>query len=121
MKNKKIVVIGVSDREHKYGFKIFRDLLQAGYNVEGVNPRGIEVLGKKLHKNLQELKYIPDMAITVVNPEITEKVVEDCKKLGIKEIWMQPGSESQAAIDKAKNYGLSVTHNACIMIQRGLW
>ncbi len=120
-KDKMIAVVGVSNREHKYGFKIFRDLIKAGYNVVGVNVRDGEVLGRKIYKSLKEIKHIPDLVVTVVPHQITEKVVDECKELGIKKIWMQPGSESEFAINKAKTYGISVTHNACIMVQTGNW
>lgn len=119
--NKKIAVIGVSNRKEKFGFKIFRDLLKAGYNAQGINPRGGEVLGQKIYRNLKELEEIPDIVITVVPKEVTEKIVDDCKELGIKEIWMQPGSSSESAIEKARLCGINPTYNACFMVQQGIW
>ena len=121
LKEKIIAVIGVSDKEEKFGFKIFRDLLNAGFNVVGVNPRDDEVLGKKIYSNLKELSNVPDLVITVVPPQITEKIIEECKELGIKEVWMQPGSDSEVAVQKARQYGISVTFNACFMVQHGIW
>ena len=121
MKEKKIVVAGVSHKPEKYGYKIFSGLLNAGFNVEGINPTNGEVAGKKIHRNLKELNEIPDLLITVVPPQVTERLVDECKNLGIKEIWMQPGSESETAINKAKNLGISVIHNACFMVGHGLW
>ncbi|RKY31265.1 MAG: hypothetical protein DRP74_05280 [Candidatus Omnitrophota bacterium] len=64
-------------------------------------------------RNLKELNYLPDLVITVTPPEITEKVVEDCKELGIKSIWMQPGSDSKEAIRKAFGSGTFVVYNDC--------
>ncbi|MBN1823008.1 MAG: CoA-binding protein [Endomicrobiales bacterium] len=121
MKEKNIAIVGVSHRPEKFGFKIFRDMMEAGYNVRGVSVRGGEVLGKKISKSLKELEIVPDVVITVVPSQVTEKVVDECRELGIKEIWMQPGSESQVAIDKAKKYGMNVIANACIMIEKDMW
>lgn len=121
MKQKHIAVVGVSHRPEKYGFKIFRDMLEAGYTVSGISVRGGEVLGRKISKTLKELAVVPDIVITVVPAEITERIVEECRELGIKEIWMQPGSESAAAMAKAEEYGMNLTANACFMIQKGLW
>ena len=121
IKEKKIAVIGVSHKEEKYGFKIFRDLLKQGFQVEGVNPTNGEVLGKKIRRSLKEITPAPDLVITVVPSKITERVVEECRDMGIKEIWMQPGSESDEAIRNAKAHGISVTHNACFMIKEGGW
>lgn len=117
---KSIAVVGVSDDASKYGHKIFRDLLKAGYPVKGVNPKGGFVLGNNLHKELADIEDKPDLVITVVPPAATEGVVEACNKLGIKTIWMQPGSESAAAIEKAAAYGIK-TISACFMVQKGVW
>ncbi|MDD5450274.1 MAG: CoA-binding protein [Candidatus Omnitrophica bacterium] len=61
VKTKKIVVVGVSDRPEKYGYKIFKGLIEAGFDVQGINPRDGEILGRKVFKNLKELKSLPDM------------------------------------------------------------
>lgn len=121
MKDKNIAIIGVSNREQKYGFRIFRDLLKAGYRVKGINPRDGEVLGEKIYRNLKELGDIPDLVITVVPPEVTERIVDECREFGIKGIWMQPGSSSEEAVQKAKKYGISTTFNACFMVEQGIW
>jgi len=117
---KLIAVVGVSDDASKYGHKIFRELLNAGYPVKGVNPKGGFVLGNSLYKSVSELQPRPDLVITVVPPGVTEAVVEECNKLGIKNIWMQPGSESAAAVEKAAEYGIKTTQ-ACFMVQKGVW
>lgn len=120
-KSKKIAVIGVSHQETKFGYKIFKDLVNNGFKVYGVNPKNGEILGRKIYRKLKELEVVPDLVITVVPPKVTEEIVEECKELGVKEIWMQPGSESPAAIEKAERYGISVIYNACFMIQTGIW
>lgn len=121
LKQKSIAVIGVSQRPEKYGYRIFHDMKEAGYNVKGVNVRGGEVLGQKIYKSIGDLDSVPDMVITVVPAQVTEKVVEECGEMGVREIWMQPGSESEAAIEKAKGYGMRVTARACIMLAHGMW
>jgi len=117
---KLIAVVGVSDDASKYGHKIFRDLLKAGYPVKGVNPKGGFVLGQNIYKSLAEIETRPDLVITVVHPAVTEKVVEECNALGIKTVWMQPGSDSEAAAAKAKAYGIK-TISACFMVVKGVW
>jgi predicted CoA-binding protein len=115
-----IAVVGVSSDASKFGHRIFRDMLNAGYPVEGVNPKGDFVLGRQVHKSLSEMEKKPDLVITVVHPAVTEKVVEECNRLGIKAVWMQPGSESDAALEKAKEYGIKAT-TACFMVVKGVW
>lgn len=121
IKNKNITIVGVSHKEEKFGYRIFRDLLNNGFKVEGVNPTNGEILGKKIFRDLKDVEPKPDLVITVVPSAITERIVEECNMLGVKEIWMQPGSESIEAIQKAKQYGISVVSNACFMVTYGLW
>jgi hypothetical protein len=74
-----------------------------------------------IYRSLRDMREKPDMVITVVPHNITENIVEECAELGIKEIWMQPGSESELAINVAKSYGIKVFCNACFMVEHGLW
>jgi len=115
-----IAVVGVSDDASKFGHKIFRDLLKAGFPVKGVNPNGGFVLGNNLYRSLSEMETRPELVITVVPPAVTEQVMEECNKLGIRNVWMQPGSESEAALEKAKTYGIK-TAMACFMVAKGVW
>lgn len=117
---KLIAVVGVSDDASKYGHRIFRDLLNSGYSVKGVNPKGGFVLGNGIYKSLSEIEQRPDLVITVVPPAVTEKVVEECNALGIKAVWMQPGSDSDEAVKKAADYGIKTTQ-ACFMVIKGVW
>lgn len=120
-KNKNIAIIGVSSNPTKYGHKIFRDLIKAEFRVTGVNPGNGGLFKRKIYKSLREVEPLPDLVITVVPPEITEQIVTECIELGIKEIWMQPGSESRQAIEMAEKNGILVTHNACFMVENGIW
>ena len=121
IRKQKIAIVGISRNPEKYGYKIFRDMLQDGLQVMGVNPHEDEVLGAKIYKSLKDLPEVPDLVITVVPPSVTEKIVDECKDLGVKAVWMQPGSESDAAVEKAKKDGINVIYNACFMVQHGIW
>lgn len=111
-------VIGASRDPQKYGYQVYRDLKSAGYKVYSINPNAQEILGDKCYSSLEELPVKPDVVVTVVPPHITERVVEDCKRLGIGKIWMQPGSESEKAIEFCEKNNLAVAHGICIMVER---
>ena len=119
--DKRIAVVGVSFDEDKYGHRIFKDLLGAGFKVFGINPKGGELLGQKIYPTLKDLNFVPDIVVTVVPPQITEKIVEEAYHLGIKEIWMQPGSKSDTAIKLAESFGMKVTYDSCFMVYNNIW
>lgn len=120
-KDSYIAVVGVSLDSAKYGNKVFRDMVKAGWHVDGIHLGGGEVAGRKLFNSLNDLEAVPDILVTVVPPQVTEKVIEEAIAKGVKHVWMQPGSESAAAIEKAKAAGIEATYNQCIMITSGLW
>lgn len=114
-------VVGVSSDRNKFGNKIYRDLREAGYQVYGIHPKLTEIEGDTCYSSLEVLPVRPDVVDIVVPPQIATNIVEDCIRLGIKRIWFQPGSESEEALEKARNSGISVVSDACILIQRQVW
>ena len=91
-------VIGVSNNTAKYGYKVYIQLKKAGYSVYAINP-GLEIIdGDPCFPSLTALPTRPDAVSVVVPPKVTEQVIKDCIELGIKRVWLQPGSESKAAI-----------------------
>jgi len=111
-------VVGASKNPKKYGHQVYRDLKEAGYRVYPVNPNAEEILGDKCYPNLESLPVKPDVVDTVVPPKVTEETVKACKALGIKNVWMQPGSESEKAIKFCEDNGIEVVYGVCVMIER---
>lgn len=111
-------VVGVSTNPEKYGHQVYKDLKEAGYVVYAINPHIDEVLGDRCYHSLSELPEKPDVVDTVVPPEVTEEIVKECKELGIKRVWMQPGSESENAIRFCEENDINVVHDVCVMVKR---
>jgi hypothetical protein len=111
-------VVGASRGPRKYGYQVYKDLKNAGYEVYPVNPKAQEILGDKCYPSLENLSIKPDVVDVVVPPKVTEQVVETCKKLGITKVWMQPGSESGDAIKFCEENGIQIVHGMCVMIER---
>ncbi|KYH41297.1 MAG: CoA-binding protein [Candidatus Bathyarchaeota archaeon B26-2] len=113
-----IAVVGASRNPEKYGHKVYKDLKEAGYKVYPVNPNASEILGDRCYPSLRSLPERPDVVTVVVPPRVTEEVVKTCKDLGISKVWMQPGSESDRAIQFCRDAGIKVVHGVCIIVQR---
>ncbi|MEA2089516.1 MAG: CoA-binding protein [Thermoproteota archaeon] len=111
-------VVGASRDPRKYGHQVYVDLKKAGYKVYPVNPNADEILGNKCYAQLQDLPTKPDVVDLVVPPNVTEKIVETCKRLEVGKVWMQPGSESLRAIKFCNENSIDVVHGVCVMVQR---
>ena len=111
-------VIGASNNKEKYGNKVYFDLKNAGYKVFPVNPNSSDIMGEKCYPKLTDLPLIPDVVDIVVPPKITTEAVKECKDLGIRKVWMQPGSESDESIKFCKDNNIKVLYGVCVMMER---
>jgi predicted CoA-binding protein len=111
MAQKKFAVIGATDNTEKYGNKIFKNLKDRGYDVYPVNPKLEELDGVPVYGTLSDIPEKVDVVDFVVPPDVTEQILKECKKLGLSRIWLQPGSESEAAITYCEDNNLTVLHD----------
>lgn len=116
-----ITLVGVSENTKKYGHKIFKDLLAANYDVVGINPKGSTILNQKIYKSLQEVNRNTQLLIMVVPPQIGINVIKEANKLGIKNVWLQPGAQSDVIIKYATTNNINLTYNKCFMVEQNLW
>ncbi len=110
-------VVGASRDPAKYGFLVYKAVKAAGKAAWPVNPSAAEVDGDRCYPSLDALPGIPEVAVLIVPPAITESVVAECARRGIKYLWMQPGAESEAAVAACHASGLGVVSGGpCLMV-----
>lgn len=112
-----IAVVGATDNPAKYGSVIYRDLKAKGYRVYPVNPNRDTVDGDPAYPDLGALPVIPDIVNIVVPPHRTLTVLDRAAELGIDNIWVQPGAEDQAVMNRLADGGFQYLANACIMVR----
>jgi predicted CoA-binding protein len=116
-------VVGATDNPAKFGYKIYRFLRGAGFAVYAVNPDVATVLGDKCYPTLSDLPVRPEAVDIVVPPRVGERIIRECAALGIKNVWLQPGSDGPNVVRAAEELGLNVVR-ACVMSEarkQGLW
>ena len=116
MAQKTFAVVGATDNPEKYGNQIFKNLKSRGYEAYPVNPKLKELDGVKCYPSLADIPVKVDVVDFVVPPEVTETIIKDCKRLDLERIWLQPGSESEAAITFCDENNLKVVHSVCVML-----
>lgn len=113
---KNIAVVGVSRKSKKFGNYIYRELKKKGYNLYPVNPNLTECQGDKCFPNLLLIPEKIDGVIISVSPKETEKVIVDAYNAGIKKVWMQQGSQSEAAVEFCNKNGIDCISNECVLM-----
>ena len=113
---KNIAVVGMSNTEGKPAHFVPKYLIDNGYNVIPVNPTIPEVLGRKSYPNITDIPEVVDIVDIFRKSEDILPVIDDAiKKKGVKVIWMQLGIYNEEAERKARERGISVVFNRCMM------
>ena len=140
---KKIAVVGVSDKRDTGCNLTYKKFKENGYKVFGVNPHISTYDGDVCYADLKSIPEKPDAVFILTSPKVTDQVVQQCVDLGIKHVWMhcmmgtRPGlaagmtSVSQEAVEKCKANGIAVIPGSCPnqflkpdfghSMMRGLW
>jgi predicted CoA-binding protein len=110
-------VVGTTKDTSKFGYKVYKKLKNKGYNVFPVNPGLDEINGEKCYHSVTDITEKIDVASMIINPKIGIDVLDAIHEKGIKNVWCQPGAESQELIDKAKAYGMNIIYNECVLVE----
>ena len=115
---KNIAVVGMSNTEGKPANFVPKYLIENGYNVIPVNPTTSEVLGRKSYASISDVPEQVDIVDVFRRSEDVPIIVEDAiNKKGVKVIWMQSGIYNEEAERRAKENGIDVVFNRCMMVE----
>lgn len=113
-------VVGASTNRDKYGNKVLRCYQQNDRRVTPVHPKEKQVEGLDCVSSVADLPEEVQSISIITPPQITEKVVKQAATHGIKNIWMQEGSESPVAVRYCEEQGLNViADGSCVLVVLG--
>jgi len=112
-----IAVVGATDDERKFGYRIYRDLKRKGYKVYPVNPNRRTVNGDPAYPDLARLPSKPTLVNFVIPPAATLTVLKQCLELGLTNVWLQPGAGNAEVLKFLASRGFNYLVNACIMVE----
>ncbi len=116
MAQKKVwAVAGANDRPEKFGCMIYKKLKSKGYKVFAVNPNYKTVDGDICYPDISSLPEVPEVIDMVVNPRQGRTVIEEAIRLGVKNIWLQPGTYDDDLIAFIEQNGLTYV-KACVLV-----
>lgn len=122
---KKIAVVGVSDKRETGCNASYKRFKENGYQVYAVNPRLSTYDGQPCYADLKSIPEKVDAVFILASPKVTEQLVQQCVDLGIKHVWMhclmgtKPGlqagatSVSQSAVEMCIANGIAVIPGSC--------
>jgi len=115
---KTIAFVGLSDNPERHSHRVATYFKSKGFKIIPINPNVVEVLGEKAYPDL--LSIPKDIKIDIVDifrkpEEVIPHLKEVLERGGISTVWLQEGVGSPEAEDFAKDYGIAMVTNFCIM------
>jgi predicted CoA-binding protein len=120
LESKAYGVVGASSRRHKYGNKVLRCYQQNGRVAIPVNPHESAVEGAACVSSVSDLPGDVKSISVITPPAVTERIVQEAIRRGIENVWMQPGAESDSAVEACRSAGINViADGSCVLVVLG--
>ena len=114
-----VAVIGASGDRSKFGNISVRAHLQQGFTVYPVNPKLPEVEGLPAYASIEAVPGPLDRVTLYVPPSVGIGLLEAIAAKQPGEVWLNPGTESDALLARAAELGLNVIQ-ACSIVALGV-
>lgn len=112
---KTIAVVGFSPTPGRPSHNVARQMQGFGYRIIPVRPGISAGLGERAYPDLVSVPETIDLANVFRSGKYIPEVVDQCLRLGIKNIWMQEGAEHEESAERARAAGMTVVMGRCIM------
>ena len=110
-----IAVVGLSAKRYRPSYGVAEYMQRAGYRIIPVNPHETEVLGEKCYPDVESVPEPIDIVDIFRRSEFVPEIVEAAIRKGAKVVWMQEGVVHEEAARRAREAGLEVVMDRCIL------
>jgi hypothetical protein len=118
LRNSKIIaVVGLSDNPLRPSHGVAAYMQAQGYRIIPVNPHIREALGEKAYASLLQVPDKIDIVNIFRRPVFVEEIVDRAIQLKIPAVWMQEEVIHDEAAQKARQAGLFVVMDRCILLE----
>jgi predicted CoA-binding protein len=110
-----ITVVGLSCNPTRASHGVSAYMQSHGYRIIPVNPQIDECLGEKAYASILDVSEKIDVVNIFRRPEFVEEIVDQAIQLKIPAIWMQEDVIHEKAAEKARQAGIFVVMDLCIL------
>lgn len=114
-RHKTLAVVGLSSKPMRPSHGVASYMKDHGYRIIPVNPNEQSVLGEKAYGSLAEVPEPVEVVVVFRRPEFVPEVVEAAIGKGARVVWMQEGVVHEEAARLAREAGLEVIQDRCIL------
>ncbi|GHD66873.1 CoA-binding protein [Jeongeupia chitinilytica] len=114
---RRIAVVGLSPKRDRPSFRVAWYLQAEGFSIVPVRPGVDDVLGETAYPTLEDVPGDVDLVDVFRRAEEVGAVVEAAISKGARGIWIQSGIINEAAAERARDAGLFVVMDRCLMVE----
>ncbi len=112
---KTIAVVGLTDTPTRPSYGVSHYMQSQGYRIIPVNPNIRQWEGEKAYPSLLNVPEKIDIVNVFRRPDAVPEVVDQAIQIHAPVIWMQEGVVHQEAAEKARQAGIFVIMDRCIL------
>lgn len=114
-RTKTIAVVGLSSDPLRPSYGVSQYMQRKGYRIIPVNPNEQTVLGEKAYSSLAAVPDKIDLVDVFRRTEFVPEIIDEVIRLKIDAVWLQEGVVHQPAAKKARDSGVLVVMDKCIL------
>ncbi|QTN30313.1 CoA-binding protein [Rhodoferax sp. AJA081-3] len=114
-----VAVVGLSPKPHRDSFAVSRYMQAQGWRIVPINPNASNILGETAYPTLTEAARHHRIELVNVfrNSADVPPVVDEAIAVGAQAVWLQMGVVHDGAAQEARDAGLRVVQNKCLMVE----
>lgn len=110
-----VAVVGLSSKSDRPSYKVASYLKEQGYKIIPVNPTEKDILGELCYPDLCSIPESVDVVDIFRRSEDVPPIVEETIRIRAKAVWMQEGVINEEAANRAREAGLMVVMDKCML------
>ncbi len=95
MQNPQVVVLGASNKPHRFAYKAMLLLQEYGYHVIPVHPKLQTIDGVVVKHSLQQIHQVIDTLTVYLGPQRSTPLIDEIIRLNPSRVILNPGTESE--------------------------
>ncbi len=110
-----IAVVGLTDTPTRPSYRVSHYMQSQGYRIIPVNPNITERMGEKAYQSLLDVPEKFDIVNVFRRSDAVPEVVDQSIQIKAPVIWLQEGVIHEEAAEKARQAGIFVVMDKCIL------
>ncbi len=114
-----VAVVGLSPQAHRDSYEVAQYIQRQGWRIVPINPNATQILGETCYPSLTEAArhHAIELVDVFRNSADVPPIVAEAIGIGAKAVWLQLGVLHEAAAQQARNAGLLVVQDRCLLVE----